>query len=195
MRFEIGSSRADIQVLLTTLRGIHRRSRMSVVGTALLSLVIAAVLPALVAQGMASSDTTDRLFVVGMTLFLGAFAGAMVLEALVTYTVDEFGIAKKHLFQWFSWHIDRADIHSIDLVIETGWTLEVTTTGSKRRALELDGSLREALATLYPEVTPYRPSSTDVTRWKWLAAGIAVLVGIVAGVVWWLTHRGVLYWP
>ena len=194
MRFEIGQSAADIGVILSTLRGTHPPVRSSVLTSAAVALVVLGVIPSLVRQTADTSSFEDRAFGVGMVLFMLAFGAGLVVRSLAKFEVSEEGVSKKSPLRWLSWTVHRADIHQIAIELNQGWALVITTTASKRRALPLEGSLRQALSKLYPEVAPFEPTARDIRRWKWLAGALGVVVVAVAVMLWWLGRLGLVSW-
>jgi hypothetical protein len=194
MRFEIGQSGADIAVLLKTLRGNHARSRSSIITSWVLGLVGIWVVPILVRLTIDARTSNDRLFGGTMVVVGAAFAIGMLLESLTIYRVTDEGITKKHPLGLFSWTIPRGDIHEVALELERGWRLRVTTTFSRKHVLSVEGSLRKALAVLYPEVAPFEPTPQDIRRWKWLAAVLGLVVLAVVAMLGLLVRQGLVSW-
>ena len=195
MRYDIGTTPADIHVLLRTLRGTHTRSLSDRVTSAAVSLLIVTfAVPSLIRDGLSSPERSERIFLVGFAVLLAVMAAGIVLRSLSRYRIEDSGIAMEHPLDFFSWHLDRSQIGTISLVLESGWTLEISSTLSKKRSLELDGSLRNAFAVLYPELAPYQPTHRDYDRWKWIAIVLAITLALSVLIVVWLTQKGVFYW-
>lgn len=194
MKFTIGESAADIRVLLETLRGVHRPPRSSMITYAIVATVIAGVVPDLVHQTADLVDPAERAFGFASVAGMIAFVLWMVREALLRYEVTDDGITKTGPFGLLSWTVARGEIHQIALEIDRGWVLAVTTTSSKKRPVPLEGSLRQALAKLYPELSPFEPTARDIQRWKMLGAILSILVVGLTLLLWWLARRGLISW-
>jgi hypothetical protein len=192
MRFHIGESAADINVLLTTLRGTHAPVRSSVITSTVVALIVLGVVPSLVGQTIDTSQVNERAFGVAMVLFMIVFPFWMVLHSLASYEINAEGITKTSPFELLSWRIPRGEIHQIALEMNHGWTLVLTTTSSKTRAMPLEGSLRQSLEALYPEVAPFQPTSRDIRRWKMLGILLSIVVLVIAVMLWWLARQGLV---
>jgi hypothetical protein len=193
LRFEIGESAADIDVLLATMRGRHAPNRSSVLITAAVALVVVAGILAGVRQA-ADVRTLEDYAVNLILLSLVVFVAVSVLDSLAHFEIDENRVVKTSPLGLRSWTIVRSDIHRITLELDRGWSLVITTTRSKNRRVPLDGSLRESLAKLYPEVAAYVPTPQDLRRRKWLTVALAAIAIAVAAMLWWLARRGLVSW-
>jgi hypothetical protein len=195
MEFEIGKSDADIQVLLNRLTGRHIRGKSD----RYYSIVLAVFMSAILLYG-AFSLVRERPgigeVITSVTIgLLGPLCAATIVgDAYAAFDISPMGIRKLVPVWGVAWNVSAADIHSITLEFQKEWQLRVKTAGDKVRRVPLFGSLRVALASLYPDIG----SSESVVlpkTWGYVAYIVLAVVVIctVAG-LWVLAARGLVSW-
>lgn len=121
------------------------------------------------------------------------FSVAIMLQRHVTYTVSQEAITKSHPIRFFSWTVHRSEISLIALAISGhGTTIRITTIEGKQRRMPMEGTLQDAIATLYPELGRYEPTAADRRRWKWLAIILAIVIIGTVALLWWLAKQGLV---
>jgi hypothetical protein len=194
MAFEIGKSWADIQVLLQRLSGRHRRSRADRIGCGALAVSIAAMTLYMAVGLFLSREIEARIFGAGVGIFGLLLSAAIADEALRVYDISPRGVDKLVPLAGRVWHIEPAEIFSISLDFTKVWILRINLTSDRTRTVPLFGTLRSALAELYPEIG----------SGEWLRLPVKVgyfFYGLLAAVVlgtgillWVLAAKGLLYW-
>jgi hypothetical protein len=196
MEFEIGKSYADIEVLLNRLTGRHIHGKSDRYSSIVLAVFMSAILP----YGAFSLVRSERPgvgeVIAGVTIGLVGplFAVAIIRDAYATFDISPIGIRKLLPVRGVAWNVSAADIHSITLEFQKAWQLRVKTTGDKVRRVPLFGSLRVALASLYPEIG----SSDSVVlpkTWGYVAyVVLAVVLICTVAALWILAARGLVSW-
>ena len=196
MEFEIGKSYADIQVLLTRLAGRHVRGKSDRYSSVVLGVFMAAILLYVAISLFRNGHPDVGGVIAGTTigLFGLLWAVATIGDAYAIFDISTSGIRKLVPVRGVVWSVPAADTQSITLKFQNSWQLRVRTNSDRARVVPLFGSLRVALASLYPEIGSSESVSLPKT-WRYVAYTVlaVVLIGAVAA-LWILAARGLVSW-
>jgi hypothetical protein len=194
MDFEIGVSWADIQVLLQRLAGSHRRSRADRYAGIALAVVLAATVSFVAVALLRDGKIVARIIGAGAGV-LGLLLGvAIVAEQYDVYDISLKGIDKLSPFAGRSWHVEPEMIFTMSLRFTDIWFLKIKLTSDQTRFVPLFGTLRSALAELYPEIGSGQSRRLPAKVGNFFYALLALVVLGTAVLLWVLAAKGLLRW-
>ena len=183
---QIAGSYAEVLALLERLRGRYeysRDERRSVIAFgAFFTLVY-------VAGGILAFANGNRLGGVVIALLGPLFILWLLAEHHTVIEISDTGIEKRAPLR--VWRVAPGEIQDIELSLGRGWYLKIDTTAGVR-VIALFDSLQNALAVLYPEVTPPKPLPKRVGTIAY--AALALVVIAVAVLIWVLVAKGLFEW-
>lgn len=197
MRFEIGKSYADVQVILGRLSGDHRSPKKYRIGAIVVSAIVAGVaLWSAISIALRQRTDIGAVIIVILTLsVLGpAFAIAILEQAFARFRVSPAGIEKVLPIRGVVWKVSTDQIHRIDLEFLRAWQLVIATSDDRIYRVPLLGSLLAAFGTLYPEIGSDEPATLPAKLGYALYALLAIVAVGVAIMFWVLESRGLVSW-
>lgn len=181
----IGDDRADFDVLLQTMHGVHSPSRKEAMQQVLCGIV-GLTMAAIVGWVFFSdpSQMTGWYPWAGAGIIIASLYGAAIclVELPTVYAIDAGGIEKRNPLPMLRWHLPVSEFHRVEVDIVNTSMLTIHTSTDRKIKMPLIGGALSGMATLYPALFgPPEPINFSV-RPRLLIA-LAVIVAATIAIV------------
>jgi hypothetical protein len=145
----VASTRADVDVLVSRLKGTYAPARAGRIGAAVKAVFLGLVVPVFILTAL-EREPGDTWVAVLLAAGSVALAIQLLLEDTAIYSVGEAAFARRNIVPLGNWSVPLADIHTIDFD-DGGQAMVITTVTDRKRRFRLRKQAQDNLAALYPE--------------------------------------------